>query len=709
MTSHLARVPGPALDTSVPVLVLRRSIMPLQHGVLAVARSLGRLGVPVHVVADRGREPSTNSRYVAGRLPLSADWPEPEWIDALEALGSRFSGAILLPIDDLAATLVGDHQTRLAQTFRLPAAPPGIHRRLASKRELWRLCQQFGLPTPLSSFPADRDELTAQAEHHGYPVVLKRAEPWYAPRDPAAPSVAIVGDRRDLLEAYARMESDVQPQVMVQQYIPGGTETVWMFNGYVGAESQCLCSFTGRKLRQCGAGPGPTTLGVCETNSEVAEIARRLLQALDYRGIVDMGMRFDARDGSYRLLDVNPRLGSTFRLFAAPEGLDVARALHLDLTGRIVPTSTTPGGRRWIDEPNDLVTSIRMARRGALGARDWGRSLHGVQEGAWWASDDPRPMLGMSVSLAHRFGRRLFARAQPSPAATPAPDAPQQAVDRYFDTAADYWSRVYGGHELPGLVYRERMRLVSRWARQCDLPAGVEALDVGCGAGLMSVELAEAGFSVTATDSSPAMVRSAAALVEHRGLTERIAIHRADARRLPFLDGQFDLIVALGLLPWLQDPETVVTELVRVLAPGGCMILTADNRHRLNRVVDPRESPLAAFLRPAKRALLPARNGRDPGVVSYRHSPREVDEMLRRAGLQVVRHATVGYGPFTIMSRQVLPDPVGVSLHVRLQRAAGRHPALRTTGWHYVVACLQGSVSDAQAAEREVEPAALSA
>jgi D-aspartate ligase len=409
-STYGARLLEDAIDTSTPILVLRRSVGPFQHGALGVARSAGRLGVPVYSVREHVHEPATRSRYVRDGLALSPSVPESAWIEALVALGSELGGAVLLPIDDLAAVLVGDHQDRLAETFRLPLAPAGVQRRLASKRELSRLCLELDLPTPNSTFPVDESELIEQADAHGYPVVLKRAEPWLAPRDERAPSVAIAHDRRELLRAYTAMESDIQPQVMLQEYVPGGSDSIWMFNGYVGAGAQCLCAFTGRKLRQLGPRTGATTLGVCAANDEVISLAKRLLRELDYRGIVDMGFRYDRRDGKYKLLDVNPRLGSTFRLFVSDNGLDVVRALHLDLTGRPVPASRITEGRKWIDERADLVTSVAMAREGMLGARSWARPLKGVREGAWWAADDPLPFLGMSVGVVRHVLRKLGSR-----------------------------------------------------------------------------------------------------------------------------------------------------------------------------------------------------------------------------------------------------------------------------------------------------------
>jgi D-aspartate ligase len=384
-----------ALDTATPILILRRSLGPFQHCALAVARSAGRLGVPVHSVCTDPGEPAMRSRYITSAVRIAPDLTEEAWVQALIALRPRLGRAILLPVDDLAAVTVGDHQDRLAEPFLLPLAPEGIRRRLASKRELHALCLRLDLPTPVSSFPADESEFIAHVAAAGYPVVLKRSDPWLPPRNPSAPSVFIARTPEDALQAYREMESDVAPQLMVQEYIPGDSDSVWMFNGYAGDGGRCLCAFTARKLRQRGPRTGPTTLGECAGNETVSKAAQRLLAELDYRGIVDMGFRYDRRDGLYKLLDVNPRLGSTFRLFTAGNGIDVVRAMHLDLTARPVPPSQLTPGRRWLDERSDPVTAVQLGREGSLRFRAWTRSLRGIDEAAWWAGDDPRPFFAM--------------------------------------------------------------------------------------------------------------------------------------------------------------------------------------------------------------------------------------------------------------------------------------------------------------------------
>src|SRR5216683_4807846 len=118
-------------------------------------------------------------------------------------------------------------------------------------------------------------------------------------------------------------------------------DTGWIFNGYFNRKSECLIGFTGKKIRQCPVHTGSTSLGICLANEEVENTTKRFMKSIGYRGILDIGYRYDARDGTFKVLDVNPRIGATFRLFVDANGMDVVRALYLDLTEQPVPSGTT--------------------------------------------------------------------------------------------------------------------------------------------------------------------------------------------------------------------------------------------------------------------------------------------------------------------------------------------------------------------------------
>jgi D-aspartate ligase len=386
-----------ALDGT-PVVVLGLSRGVFHHGVLGMARSLGRLGVPVHRVGRERLAPAGASRYVRSWHVIPPSATDGETLQRLVDIAGPLGTPILVAADDSACVFVDEHGEELERSFLLPRQPSGLLRALSSKRGMYELCQQHDIPTPPSAFPESESDVLDHAAHNPFPIVMKCINAGDAPV--SAPRVLIAQDRDALVAGYRLMQAPGGGNVMLQDYIPGTPETVWMFNGYFDGRSDCRVGFTGKKIRQSPPYTGATTLGVCLPNPTVRETTERFMRSLGYRGILDIGYRFDERDGQYKLLDVNPRIGGTFRLFVGDNGVDVLRALHLDLTGREVPSTTLQSGRRWLVEPLDVSSSLVYRRRGDIRLGGWLRSFSGVRETAWFARDDPLPFLALWPRLA---------------------------------------------------------------------------------------------------------------------------------------------------------------------------------------------------------------------------------------------------------------------------------------------------------------------
>lgn len=392
-----------AKSNQTPVVILRSG----HHGGLGIARSLGRLGVPVYCIGDQNWEPAFSSRYCRGRFVGNSERASPaESVPALLQIGRNLGGRpILIPTTDLGAIWVAENSRALRAVFRFPYLDSTLARLLCDKGYMQDLARRSGVPTAQSVVPRSKDDVARFLDTAVFPVMVKATDGERL-RSRLGATKFIIQSSRDLLELYARAEDREEPNLLIQEFIPGDD---WMFEGYFDQNSRCLFGVTGKKIRRFPVNTGVTSLGVCLRNETVERTTAEFMRAIGYQGILDIGYRYDVRDGRYKVLDVNPRIGCTFRLFAAVNDMDVARALYWHLTGQPVFTAQAAEGRKWIVEDFDLISAFRSWWTGTLTFKDWVRSFRGIQEGACFAFDDPLPFLLMPVADClelYRWSRR---------------------------------------------------------------------------------------------------------------------------------------------------------------------------------------------------------------------------------------------------------------------------------------------------------------
>jgi D-aspartate ligase len=396
----------PSADTRAPVVVLKFDPNVMHHGGLGVIRSLGRRGVPVYGMHEGPWAPAASSRYLHGRCFWQ---PSPDDADRVRAGLLRLSErigqpAVLLPTDDAGAIFLAEQGDDLRQRFLFPDPPRDLPRRLAGKYSLYELCREFGVPCPEAAVPESFEAARAFAADAGFPLIAKLTTPWTNGRGKLR-STSIAADREQLEDIYRACQA-AGVGLMLQELIPGGPSRDWFFHGYCDGGSTCRPAFTGVKQRSYPAHAGLTSLGRSTANARLRGEVTGLLARLGYRGILDLDLRWDARDDQYKLLDFNPRIGAQFMLFRDAAGTDVATACYLDLTGQAVPASEQVTGRCFMVENYDPISALSYLRRGELGVGSWLASLRTVDETAWFARDDLRPFGVMCLRMGWRLATR---------------------------------------------------------------------------------------------------------------------------------------------------------------------------------------------------------------------------------------------------------------------------------------------------------------
>jgi D-aspartate ligase len=151
----------------------------------------------------------------------------------------------------------------------------------------------------------------------------------------------------------------------------------------------------------------------------VVELSRRLLRKLDYRGFVGVEFKLDARDDSFRLMEINARAVSGNQL-AISAGVDFAWIAYQYLTGSDLGAGSERRfrpGVKYVNEEWDVQAYLALRKADAMSLGGWLGSLRGVEARALGAWDDPMPLavgffrlLRKLVSGVWSAARRLIER-----------------------------------------------------------------------------------------------------------------------------------------------------------------------------------------------------------------------------------------------------------------------------------------------------------
>jgi len=387
---------------------------------LGIVRALGRVDVKTICLTFAGGLRFAGASRFARQIQIpDATLSARQAGDALLKLASRYdTRPVLLFTEDAAMFIAGERETEFRAAFRIPQSPWELMGRVLNKRTLYALAQQYDIPFPQTWDFADVSGLLDAIDTLPVPCVAK-PEITVAFLENLPPALqkethhrtrhfTSTADMRRWSEAM--IDGGLNVPVLVQDYIPGGAESLYTLTSYSDRSGTMLVGSVGHKVHQFPPEAGCIVSGRLCHEPAVFEQGRRLLEAIGFHGLANTEFKYDSRDGSYRLMEINPRLGK-WNSSALAAGLNLPAIAYFDALGEQYQgpdLSTAADGVLWIDLLGDAIDCLYRARArgyptGHLGLRRWLQSIRGRRIEAVWQWSDPVPSLAYIASVIAQF------------------------------------------------------------------------------------------------------------------------------------------------------------------------------------------------------------------------------------------------------------------------------------------------------------------
>jgi len=365
-----------------------------------IIRALGQAGVPVIGAYYEKADIGCASRYLVEALQCPhPEFSNDEFRTFVTGLTARFPEAVLVPSDDTSLLALSRMQRTENPRLRVAAPDFRVVEQCVEKDRTYQLAGKIGVRVPRTATVRTLEEALAEATATGFPCLLKPAIGHRFYR--------MLGVKMYRVESAAALEelwsriADIDDDMLIQEYIPGGDDHGVNYNALFNAGEPCV-EITAAKRRLSPRGIGFPTVVANDYVPEIIEPARKLLAALGYHGFANVEFKRDARTGEYVLMEINARLNLSL-LLSVISGVNFAVMLYRQRLGKSIGdwSQADPYGRRlyYIDTWLDCREALRDIRSGTFSVKEFLTPYFSRHVSGVFCFSDPLP-----------FFKRMFLR-----------------------------------------------------------------------------------------------------------------------------------------------------------------------------------------------------------------------------------------------------------------------------------------------------------
>lgn len=364
---------------------------------MGIVRSFEKTDIPV-VVMSWYIDSAMTSRFCKSEI-CPNPFEKETLIKFLMDYGKKQSRKpVLFATSDLFLMPTVEHKDELSQYYHIPVCDWDILSKLIEKEYLYSFVEKLGIPCPktinvykIEDFDVVRKDLTL-------PVIIKPSVNINFSRLLGAKAF-IIKTREEFEDIIVRIaEANLcSEKIIVQEYIPGEPTELYTITSYANKEHEITGYSIGHKIRQFPPQTGTIVSGHVVHVEEILEHAENFIKATKFYGISNIEFKKDSRDGSYKLMEINPRTG-LWNLSVLESGVNLPLQAYNDVLGKPIEKEFNKKDELiWYILPIDMYYAVwGNKKKGypeyALTYREWRKSVKGARRvDALFKWYDPMP------------------------------------------------------------------------------------------------------------------------------------------------------------------------------------------------------------------------------------------------------------------------------------------------------------------------------
>lgn len=314
--------------------------------VYGMARSFYEItNQPVDAYARVQLAPTRFSKIVTVHTIANFD-SDPTFINTMLKLKEKYrhvnGKVILIACGDTYAELVSKHKAELSDVFICPYVDYDLLKQLNDKESFYKICDQYGLLYPKTKIITKKmyETKAGLTVPFDFPVALKPADSveWLNINFEGRKKAFIIHSQAEFLDVISKIyDNGYTSDVILQDFIPGDDSNMRVLNAYVDHNHHVKMMCLGHPLLE---DPTPGSIGnyvaiIPEYNQDIYNRMQKFLEEINFTGFANFDMKFDRRDNTFKLFEINIRQGRS-SFFVTLNGYNLAKWLIEDyVTGNL--------------------------------------------------------------------------------------------------------------------------------------------------------------------------------------------------------------------------------------------------------------------------------------------------------------------------------------------------------------------------------------